>query len=430
MTKYEFDYGDLVKIKNNEEVLEGVILESTEAEFYLLKLSSGYNIGVRKENITSIEVIKKKEKKREEKLEIKADNNLPKIDIIMTGGTISSRLDYKTGGVKSLTGPEDFFKYYPEIFDIAIVNKIKTPFMTLSENMSPKDWKEIAKEVEESLNNPQVEGVIITHGTDILHYTSSALSLFFPKPNKPIVLTFSQRSSDRASSDAGLNLQCAVRTAISNIAEVVIVGHADTNDEYCYALLGTKVRKMHSTARDAFKPINTKPLMKIWPGGRIEKISSFRERPPRTEKNERIKGDIVMSDKISLIKFFPGQKPEILEYYAKNYEGLIIEGIGVGNVSVEGENNWIPTIKKAINNGLLIFMTTQTINGRTEPFIYSTARQLQEAGVIFLEDMLTETAFVKLGWVLGHKDWKSDAEIIRKKMLENISGEINQRIQP
>jgi glutamyl-tRNA(Gln) amidotransferase subunit D len=416
--------GDLVNIKTAGEVIQGIMLESTEGEFYLIKLTSGYNIGVRKESVQIIDVIKKAEKTRAEEIKL-PNNDLPKIDIIMTGGTISSRIDYKTGGVRSLTEPSDFFKYYPEIFKIANVGRVSTPFMKLSENMVPGDWKKIAEEVEISLNNPEIEGIIITHGTDILHYTAAALSFFFPKPNKPIVLTFSQKSTDRASSDASLNLECAARIAISNMAEVVIVGHATTNDEYCYALLGTKARKMHSTARDAFKPINTMPLLKVWADGKIEKISPFRERPPRGEKSERVRGDIVFNERIAMIKFYPGQSPDVLEYYSKNYEGLIIEGIGVGNVSVEGENNWLPQIKKAMSNGLAIFMTLQTINGRTEPWVYSTARELKKLGVTFLEDMTSETAFVKLGWVLAHKNWKDK---ISAKMLENISGEVSERI--
>ncbi len=342
----------------------------------------------------------------------------------MTGGTISSRVDYKTGGVTSLTKPEDFFKYYPEIFNIVEIKQVIVPFMKQSENMNFKDWEKIGECVEKSLNDPEVEGVIITHGTDTLHYTAAALSFFFPKPNKPIVLTYSQRSSDRASSDASLNLQCAARVAISNMAEVVIVGHANTNDDYCNVLLGTKVRKMHSTERAAFKPINTKPLAKVWTD-KIEKVSPYRERLAKTEKNEKVKGDIQINERVALIKFYPGQRAEVLEYYSKNYDGIIIEGTGMGHVSVGGENDWIPQIKKAINNGLLIFMTTQTINGRVNPLVYSPLRELAKAGVIFLSDMMSETALVKLSWVLGHKAWK---EKVKEKMLENISREINERI--
>jgi len=425
-TDFNFNFGDKVRLKISDEAVEGTILESPDSEFYLVKLKSGYNIGVRKENVNNVAVLGKAEVVKEKPLEL-PKNSLPRIDIIMTGGTISSRVDYKTGGVTSLTKPEDFFRFYPEIFEVVQINEVMMPFMKPSENMEYKDWKEIGECVEKSLNNPEVEGVIITHGTDILHYTSAILSFFFPKPNKPIVLTFSQRSTDRASSDASLNLQCAAQTATSNIAEVVIVGHENTNDDSCYALLGTKVRKMHSTARDTFKPINTAPLARVWADGKIEKITPFRERSPRTEKNEKVKGDIVFNEKIGMIKFYPGQKPEILEYYTKNYEGLIIEGTGMGHVITDGEKNWIPMIKKAINNGLLIFMTTQTIKGRTNKYVYSPLRELSKAGVIFLDDMLAETAFVKLGWVMGHKAWK-DKEMIKKKMLENISGEFNERI--
>jgi len=431
MPEHKFNYGDKIRIKTSGEVIEGTILESPDNEFHLIKLKSGYNIGVRKEGVLNIEVIGKSseggEENRGRKIEIKSNSKLPKIDVIMTGGTISSRVDYKTGGVTSLTRPEDFFRFYPELFSIVDVNRVEIPFMKLSENMNFKDWKAIAEVVEKSLNDPEVEGVILTHGTDTLHYTAAALSFFFPNPNKPIVLTFSQRSTDRASSDASLNLQCAARVAISNIAEVVIVGHANTNDDFCYVLYGNKVRKMHSSSRVAFEAVNVGPLARVTTD-KFEKIGIFRERPRKTEKNEKVKSDIVFNEKVALLKFYPGQNPDILDYYMKNYSGLIIEGTGMGNIAVEGSDGWIQQIKKGINNGLMIFMTTQTIHGRVNPFVYSTMRELQKAGVIFLEDMLSEVALVKLGWVLGHKTWSKDGEAIRKKMLENVSGELNPRI--
>ena len=149
------------------------------------------------------------------------------------------------------------------MFDLVNVLKVEVPFMKGSENMDFKDWQKIAKVAEKYLNDSNIQGIIITHGTDTLHYTSGALSFFLGKVNKPVVLTYSQRSIDRASSDANLNLKCAALTAISDIAEVMIVGHASTDDDFCYAIAGTKVRKMHSSKREAFKPINRKPCKSI-----------------------------------------------------------------------------------------------------------------------------------------------------------------------
>jgi glutamyl-tRNA(Gln) amidotransferase subunit D len=416
--------GDIIKVNTVKEEIQGTLLESSEQGIILVKLKSGYNIGIKKEDITNIEVVKKLEKKEEKASEMKEKKGLPYVDVIITGGTISSRIDYKTGGVKWLTNPSELFKFYPEIFDIVNVRKIEMPFMKASENMSSKDWQKIAEICEKSLNDKDVKGVIITHGTDFLHYTSSALSFFLRDLNKPVVLTYAQRSSDRASSDASLNLKCAAYAAVSDIAEVMLVGHATTNDDYCYAMPGTKVRKMHASRRDAFKAINAKPIAKIFSDGKIEKISKHNLR----NDAKKVKLDNEFNDKVALVKFYPGQDPEILEHYGQKYHGIVIEASGLGHVAIseEAKHDFLPKIKKAIDNGLIICMTPQTIYGRLNPLVYSPGRSLMKAGVIFLEDMTSETAFVKLGWVLGHKDWKLK---IKEKMLENFNGEITERLE-
>lgn len=414
--------GDVIKVNTVKEEIQGTLLESSEQGIILVKLKSGYNIGIKKEDITHLEVIKKLEKKEEKASEMKEKKGLPYVDVIITGGTISSRIDYKTGGVKWLTNPSELFKFYPEIFDIVNVRKIEMPFMKASENMSSKDWQKIAEICEKSLNDKDVKGVIITHGTDFLHYTASALSFFLRDLNKPVVLTYSQRSSDRASSDAALNLKCAAYAAVSDIAEVMLVGHATTNDDFCYAMPGTKVRKMHTSRRDAFKAINAKPIAKISSDGKIEKISKHNLR----NDSKKVKLDNEFNDKVALVKFYPGQDPEILEHYGQKYHGIIIEASGLGHVAIseEAKYDFLPKIKKAIDNGLIVCMTSQTIYGRLNPLVYSPGRSLMKAGVIFLEDMTSETAFVKLGWVLGHKNWK-----VKEKMLEPVAREISERLE-
>ena len=413
--------GDKVKISTVKEVVEGIMLESSEPEILLIKLNSGYNIGIKKEDVTGIEGGKRKKKEEVKVKETKINKNLPKIDMIITGGTISSRLDPETGAVKWLTKPEDLFKFYPEIFNIVNVRKVKIPFMKASENMDYLDWKEIAKACEESLNDKEVEGVIITHGTDFLHYTSAALSFFLQDLNKPVVLTYAQRSSDRASSDASLNLQCAAYAAISDIAEVMLVGHASVNDDFCFALRGSKVRKLHSSRRDAFKAVNDKPIAKIFPEGKIEIMNSYKKR-----NNGKVILDDKFNDKVALIKFYPGMDAEIFDFLQR-YEGVVLELSGLGHLAVdEARKNLLPSIKKAIDNGLIVCAAGQTIYGRLDPLVYSPGRKLMKAGIIFLEDMLAETAYVKLGWVLGHSAWKTK---VKEKMLENISGEINKRLE-
>ena len=251
-------------------------------------------------------------------------------------------------------------------------------------------------------------------------YTAAALSFFLRNLNKPVVLTYSQRSVDRASSDADLNLQCAARMAISDAAEVMLVGHASTNDDFCHAMPGTKTRKLHSSRRDAFKAVNADPIAKVWP----DKVEFISEHRPRNK--EKVELDLEFTDKVALIKYYPGQDSSILDFHALKYKGIVVEALGLGHLAAtEASNNWIPKLKKLIKDGFVVCVAPQTIFGRLDPYVYSNGRELLDAGVIFLEDMLAETALIKLGYILGHFGWKKD---VKEKMLQNFSGEINARI--
>lgn len=422
----DIQFGDRIRIFLAKEEYEGILLESPKSEkgILLLKLNSGYNLGFDKKKIFNIKLIKKRGAE-EEISEIKMNSSKQNIAMIITGGTIASRYDSNTGGVRPLDTPESLFKFYPEIFEKVNVLKVEIPFMKASEDMDFKDWQKIARLSAKLLNDSNIKGLIITHGTDFLHYTASALSFFLKNLNKPVVLTYSQRSIDRASSDANLNLQCSALAAISDIAEVMLVGHSSENDDFCYAISGNKVRKIHTSKRDAFKPINSKPLAKIYPD-RIEVISDYKKR----NKN-KVKVDAKFEDKIALIKFYPGQNPEILDYYLKKkYKGIILEMSGLGHVAVNSSGkSWIKKLKEIQNKGLVVCATSQCINGRVDPFVYSNGRRILETGVIYLEDMLAETALVKLGYVLGHKEWIKNKDVIKEKMLENISGELNYRLE-
>lgn len=417
MASKQPESGDLVIITTKKGKEQGILLESHEPGIVLLKLKSGYNIGLKKEDIKKIS-LKEKIIPETKKQNIKVNVGKPRIDVIMTGGTISSSLDVKTGAVKPLTSPEALFRFYPEIFEVADV-KVINPFMKFSENMESMDWIRIARAVVKSLNDDECHGVIVTHGTDTLHYTAAALSFMIKDLNKPVVLTYSQRSTDRGSSDASLNLYCAAKVALSNIGEVVLVGHGSSNDDFCYVLPGTKVRKMHTSRRDAFKSINISPIAKVAKEGEIEILRDHWKKKKRTAKI-----DAKFEDKIALIKYYPGQDPKILEYYIKQkYRGIVIEMTGLGHVSTEGTNNWISYLKQAVDAGIVVCAVAQTLYGRLDPLVYESGRRLEKTGIIYLKDILPETGFVKLGYVLGHRDWN-----FKEKLLENISKEFNDRI--
>ncbi len=418
MKEIVFSPGDKVALKTRERTWNGYVLESHDPEIVLLKLESGYNIGIRERDIVGARVLEKVVEKETKKYSPLIREGKKNVALIITGGTISSRLDSKTGAVIS-TDSDDILNIAPEMSEICNIAKIEKPFLKLSEDMNHRDWAKLAKISVKLLNEKDIDGIIITHGTDTISYTSSALSFFIQNLNKPIALTYSQRSVDRGSTDAHLNLVCAARYAVSDIAEVCLVGHENTGDENCLAMPGTRVRKMHTSVRDTFKIINSTPVARI-SKNKFEILREFNAR----DDSKKAKLDSKYSDKIALIKIHPGQDPSILEYYHKqDYKGIILEVTGLGHVpGKDSGKNWLPKIKKAIDKGVFVFAVPQTIYGRLNPNVYSRGRDLQKTGIVFLEDMLSETAFVKLSWILGHPSWKSK---VKEKMLENFSGEIS-----
>ena len=431
--------GDYVKISMMKKEYKGVLLETPKDEkgIVMLKLDSGYNIGIIRKEIREIKVLEKREEVKND-VKIKQDESKPNIAMVITGGTIAARLNPRKGGVDWLDTPESLFKFYPGLFEKVNISKVEIPFMKASEDMDYKDWQKLARVVEKLLNDSSIKGVIITHGTDFLHYTSAALSFFLKDLNKPVVLTYSQKSIDRASSDANLNLQCSALVAISDIAEVMLVGHATNNDDYCYAMPGTKVRKMHTSRRDAFDVINSKPFAKVTPD--YLQIISLPIAVPalpishpksklhlnRTRSKGKVKLDLKFEEKVALVKIYPGQDPDILDYYVKKkYKGIILEMSGLGHApTMRARKGWTQKLKEVQAKGLVVCATAQTIHGRLDPMVYSNGRELLGTGIIYLEDMLSETALVKLSWVLGHDDWN-----VKEKMLENISHELNDRLE-
>jgi glutamyl-tRNA(Gln) amidotransferase subunit D len=430
----EIKIGERISITKSKQVYEGLLMPRTElgdTNCIVLKLDSGYNIGIRFEKGVKIKKSKKpepKEIKKELEFEfgkehlkaLKFDPKKPKVSLIMTGGTIISRIDYRTGGVHALEKPEELLTNIPELKDIVNIEDILTPIKKMSEDLDYKDWQKLAELTARELNKNQ--GVIITHGTDTLHFTSAVLSFMLKNLYKPVVLVGSQRSPDRGSSDAFMNLICSAHAAVSNIGEVGTCMHGSTDDYYCYFIRGTKVRKMHTTRRDAFRSINEMPIAKIWPDGKIDILNKNYKR----RKDEKVMADVKFEPKVALLKSYPGSEPEILEFLVKKgYKGFVIEGTGLGHLPTFAEKSWIPTIKKLVKDGIPVVIAPQTIYGRINPNVYTNLRILyHEAKAIPAEDMLPEVAYVKLGWILGHT---KDLEKVREMMLTNMVGEITER---
>jgi glutamyl-tRNA(Gln) amidotransferase subunit D len=423
LKKQKLEVWDEVEIVRNGSSLRGVILprgELVDPNFISLKLSTGYNIGF---NIEGIQNVKKISHIRGEyripKTDFIQNNRLPFIPIIGCGGTIASRLDYQTGGTIPALTPEELLSSFPEIAELAQI-ETSLLFDVLSENISFEHYSKILTEIESQFKSKKPNGIVLTHGTDTMAFTAAALSFAILNPPFPIVLTGSQRSSDRPSSDSFLNLYNSVLYAASPHAmkKVVVIMHENSSNTSCAIHLGTRVRKMHSSRRNAFKTIGTEPLGRIV-DGEIE-YSNYKETQLDNSsfKDNRVEIKKKFEDKVGLIYHYPGIKSGVLDHYIEaGYKGIVFAGTGLGHVS----SNLIPLIEKATENGIITVMTTQCIYGYTSLSVYESGRRLQRAGIVPVFNMLPEVAYVKLAFLLGNY---SETKKIKELMKQNLKGEI------
>ena len=409
------DY-DRIRVIKDREVYEGILIprpEILDDKHVILKLDNGYNIGINIEGAKIELVMKGKSAKKRELPEIRYREDLPYVPLIVTGGTITSRVDYSTGAVISHEKPEELLDIVPELAEI--VNTDYVPlFAEFSENLTPEHWKRIAKAVYEQLRGG-AEGVLIAHGTDTMHYTAAALAFMLRELDKPVVLVGSQRSIDRPSTDAVLNLIAAARVAAQGpIAESVIVMHGSPHDDYAHVIRGVRARKLHTSRRDAFQPVNEPPLARVTREG-LELLTDRFNR--RREGKSEVKLDDKLEPRVALIQVWPGIPEGLLPIIAERFEGIVIAGTGLGHTP-----RWlIPEIAEIVDAGTPVVITSQCLFGRVDLQVYETGRRLLMAGVIPGDDMLPEVALVKLMYVLGHT---KNMDEIRTLMGENMVGEL------
>ncbi|MCD6249368.1 MAG: Glu-tRNA(Gln) amidotransferase subunit GatD [candidate division Zixibacteria bacterium] len=399
---------------------KGIVLprsETDDDQHVVLKLITGYNVGITVDTITGMIAAGRKEAhyKIPEK-EFPVSPNKPNIKLFGTGGTIASRLDYRTGAVIPAFSPGELYGACPELADICNLTTDKL-FAVFSENMGPEQYKKLAIEIGKAIENG-VDGIVIGHGTDTMHHTAAALSFMVQNPPVPIVLVGSQRSSDRPSSDAALNLIHATKTAAeSDIAEIMVCMFGPTSDEYGLLHRGTRVRKMHSSYRSTFRTIGDIPLAQV----DREKITPLRQDYARRRDDHNVDILPFFEERVAMIYYYPNMHPDIIDSLVDNgYRGIVIAGTGLGHVN----KPLYPAIERATKAGVAIYMTVQTLWGYVHMFVYDTGRDLMSRGVIPSENMLPEVAYIKLGWALGQTD---DLEKLRELMLTPVQSEITER---
>lgn len=409
-----------VKVETSQGRFEGLILprsETADDKHVVLKLGSGYNIGVAAAAITGISEIGRRvaHYKIPEK-EFPIDPRKPNIILLGTGGTIASRLDYRTGAVIPAFSPGELYGSVPELADICNLRTEKL-YGVFSENMGREQYVALAKRIGEEIERG-IDGIVIGHGTDTMHHTAAILTFMVQDPPVPIVMVGSQRSSDRPSSDAAINLINAVKAAAQgDIAEVMVCMFGPTSDQYDLLHRGTRVRKMHSSYRSTFRTIGDIPLALV----DQQSIRYLRSdyKPRRSDRKVRI--DTAFEDKVTILYYYPNMQPDVVDAIVeKGYRGIVIAGTGLGHVN----KPLYPAIERAVDAGVHIYMTVQTLWGYVQMYVYETGREIMELGVVPAENMLPEVAYMKLCWALGRTD---DRDEVRRIMLTPINDEITDR---
>ncbi len=444
LKKYDVHVWDKAEVETTRGHFSGKILpraENTDDLHIVLKVITGYNIGLDVETITCMKGERDPQPnfKVPEK-EFPYTPGLPHVKLLGTGGTIASRLDYRTGAVIPAFSPGELFGAVPELADICNLDTEKV-FAVFSENMSPKEYIALAKKIGDEVK-AGIEGIVIGHGTDTLAHTATALTYMCQNLPMPVVLVGSQRSSDRPSSDAALNLMHAMTAAgHGDIAEVMVCMFGPTSDEYGFLHRGTRVRKMHSSYRSTFRTIGDTPLATI---SRKDGVQPIKEEYNHRRKNAERKVEIItdlesykasiaandpnttrivptFDDRVAILYYYPGMKPDVLESLIdKGYKGIVWDGTGLGHVN----KGMFEAIQKATDAGIHQYMCVQTIWGYTHMFVYDTGRDLMARGIIPADNMLAESAYIKLGWALG---LTHDREEVRKLMLTPINSETTPR---
>lgn len=421
MKRFEVTVWCEVRIDTSRGEFEGLLLprsETSDADHLVLKLSSGYNVGIRHDTVHSIERLGYREaqyKIPEKEFPVDPDN--PRVKLFGTGGTIASRLDYRTGAVIPAFSPGELYGSVPELADICNLETEKL-FGVFSENMGPEQYLILANRVGEAIEEGY-DGIVIGHGTDTMHHTAAALSFMVQRPPVPIVMVGSQRSSDRPSSDAAQNLIHATGAAARGpIAEVMVCMFGPTSDRYNLLHRGTRVRKMHSSYRSTFRTLGDIPLAMV----EKDKITPLKEDYRRRREDREVEVRAAFEERITLVYYYPGMDADVIDAMVdRGYKGIVIAGTGLGHVN----RKTYPALERARDAGVQVYMTLQTLWGFVQMHVYETGREILQLGVVPLANMLPEVAYIKLGWALGvHPD---DPVAARDLMQRPIAGEVTER---
>jgi L-asparaginase len=332
-----------------------------------------------------------------------------KICILSTGGTIASVYDERIQALRPGLSVDALIETLPKGLQNVEVST-KELFNLDSANAQPYHWQEVAKAIRVAHEeDPELDGIVITHGTDTMVYTASAISLMVQDFGKPIVFTGSQIPASVPWSDGPRNLIDAIRVAaFADLAETCIVFNSEIHR-------ANRARKVREGSYDAFDSMDPTPI-----GVLSRDIVLYEGRKRREETTPRF--DTRLDPQVFLVKIFPGFPPETIVMIAEQgYHGIVIEGFGSGNIPV-GEKALTGAILKAVEQDCIVIISTQCAFGQADLSLYEVGRAALEVGALSAYDMTSETTLVKLMWSLGHT---RDFDRVREMMLINYAGEIS-----
>ena len=415
--------GDVLEVETEWGTVRGTLVPRymyNDDAHVVIKLASGYNVGLGVDKLKGAAVKAKGEKPTFNPPPApKSRAGLPRVLIVGTGGTIASRVDYRTGAVRPATTAEDLYALIPELSDIARVEP-EILLSIYSENIAPKHWTQIGDRVKKAVEEG-FSGVVITMGTDTMGYTAAALGFALAGVPIPVMFVAAQRSSDRPSSDAVLNLIAGVSMAAgAPFSGVYIAMHLDESDEKIAVHRSARARKNHTSRRDAFESVGGAPAA-VWGRGGFDYVDdSLPKRGPGSKFSPRTD----FRPQVALIKFYPSMPTTQLDALAASgLKAVVLEGTGLGHVNAEN----VEALKRFVSGGGLAFMTSQCVNGMVDLNVYETGRDLLQAGVVPLGDMLAETALVKAMWALANSGSRQEAESL---MTTDVAGELAARRFP
>ena len=420
LEKENIEVGDRIKVNDRE----GRLMPKPgtgDTEILNLKLDSGYNIGLKPEKVELVE--KREEKGVDSEADLKHSNDKKDILVLHTGGTIASRVSYETGGVKASFEQEDMVQMYPGVIEEANIHSDVYVGKIMSEDIQPGHWQGIAEKIDEVKD--EYDGIIIGHGTDTLSSTAAALNLMLKGIDTGVLLVGSQRSSDRPSTDARMNLFCATKfLSETEFTGIGVCMHETSSDDTCAILPGAKTKKMHTSRRNAFEPINAEKLATVnYQTGQIDYDAD--------KKEEEYEKRTELDENVGFLKVRPGLNPEEIQFYInQDYDGVVIEGTGLGHMPISAfdekteHHEEIQKKLEELTEDAVVVMSSNCIHGRVDMDVYDNQVKVKKRGVIEAEDMHPELAYVKLMWALGQADTVEDAKEVFQR---NINGEISER---